>query len=571
MKKVGKVKKIDFSRKRLSSMADNFYNEGKYLSALKFAYKEASEYGMDIDVFIRLADIYEGMNLQGMALNWWFRCLDSAELDDLPDIYEGIAVNFLAMGQESQAAYYYNKLIDSDDTIPEEVKLDIAEAFSNSPKDKFRFSYPPELVDYSEELKSGAKALKAGNCKSAIEILSSVSKESKQYVQAKEMEAVARLLAGEVKEAEEACQALLAVEPNDVRALATLAAVYLEQGRKEESKALAYRLSEMDSDDADELYKIATVCCENELHEAAYKKFKILDQKTPYDGRVLYFKGVSAYKCGKIECAIEALNELCTIYPDAAVAKYYLAELHRYQNEGGDAPELIYFYHLPQEERENRCSLLIHMSKCAREEAELFAFLAMQENYFEWCFDEMDGGDHELQYLALVAAVKAGIDGFLRRVLLDYEVLDVLKLETLRMLIERNEEMEIGVVLCSIYKRLFLPRISIGRKRRKKFIEAFAKVASKFIVIKETYGERLKRAAEALYRALEGYNSLDLVDNPDDCACAIYMLAGLKELGDNPEVIAAAFEANVDRVKVLLSAAVSNDFGVKKENEDETY
>jgi hypothetical protein len=122
------------------------------------------------------------------------------------------------------------------------------------------------------------------------------------------------------------------------------------------------------------------------------------------------------------------------------------------------------------------------------------------------------------------------------------------------------------LVLCNIYKRLYLPRITIGRKRRKKFLEAFSKVASKFIVIKESYADKLKAAAEALYHALEQYDSLDLVDNSDDCACAIYMMAGLKELGKDPALIAAAFEANVERVKVLLSAAVSSGFGVKKEN-----
>lgn len=569
MKKEGKVKKIDFSRKRFSHMADKFYNEGKYFSALKFAYKELNEYGGDGETFARLADIYEGMNLQGMAINWWFRFLDVADIEDLPDVYEGIAVNFLAMGQENQAAYYYNKLIDADESIPEETKLDIAEAFSTSKKDKFRFAYPPRLADYSEELKIGSKALKAGDCKKAIEQLSKIEKGSKQYVQAKEMQAVAYLLARDTTSAEQACQDLLEVEPDDVRALATLAAVYLEQGRAEESKALAYRLSKMESDDPDELYKIATVCCENELHEAAYEKFKILDAKTPYDGRILYFKGVSAYKSGKLEVAIDALETLCAIYPDAEVAKYYLNALRTYKMEGGDAPELIYFYHLPQEEREHRCSLLIHMGKCAKDEAELFALLALHDGYFGWCFDEMDGGDHELQYLGLMTAARVNADEFIRDVMLDYEVLDVLKLETLRMLIERNEEMELGIVLCSIYKRLSLPRISIGRKRRKKFIEAFAKVTSKFIVIKESYGEKLKRAAETLYRALERYDSLDLINNADDCACAIYMLAGLKELGNNPAVIAAAFEANADRVKVILSAAVSDAFDVKKEDGDE--
>ena len=61
-------------------------------------------------------------------------------------------------------------------------------------------------------------------------------------------------------------------------------------------------------------------------------------------------------------------------------------------------------------------------------------------------------------------------DEFLQEVLLDFEVADVLKVETLRMLIERNEDMEVGLVLCNIYRRVPIYRIKIGRKRRKKFI-----------------------------------------------------------------------------------------------------
>ena len=568
MKKDGKVKKIDLSRKRLAWIADKYYNEGNYISALKIAYRELDAFGGDGDVFVRLSDIYEAMNLQGMAINWWLRFLDVAEFEDLPDIYEGLAVNYLALGQESASAYYYNKLIDADETIPEETKLDIAEAFSTAKKDKFRFVYPPRLADYSEEMKIGSKALKAGDCKRAVEEFSKVEKGAKQYKQAKEMQAVAYLLAGNTEEAEKTCEELLSVAPDDVRALATLAAVYLEQERKEKSKEIACRLAEMTSEDPDELYKIATVCCENGLHESAYQKFRILDKKTPYDGRILYFKGVSAYKSGHLAEALSAFETLCTIYPDAEVAKYYLKALREHKEEGADAPELIYFYHLPQEERERRCNILLHIGSYSKDEAQLFGLLALHDGYFRWCFDEMDGNDHDLQYLGLMTAVHVRADEFIQEILLDYEVADVLKIETIRMLLERNEENEIGLVLYSIYKKIFLPRITLGRKRRKKFVEAYAKLASKFIVLKDSYGEKIKTAAETLYSALAHYESLDLVDNVDDCACAIFMLTGLKELGRDPQVIAAAFDANVDKVKVLLSAAVSREFDVKKDEKD---
>ncbi len=568
------VKEIDFSRKRLAKTADNYYNEGKYLSALRFAYKEMEQFGGDPDVYARFADIYEGMGLQGSAINFWFKFLDIAHEDDLPDVYEGLAVNFLAIGNESQSAYYYNKLIDADDTLPDETKLDIAEAFATHKKERFRFVYPPSLADYSKEVSLGSKALKNGDCRRAIDEFSKVERGSKEYASAKEMQAVAHLLAGETDEAEHVCKLLLQDEPTSIRARATLAAVYLEQGKKDESFKIAKVLSEEEQTETDDLYKVATVCCENDLHDEAYRKFEKLGKKMPYDGRMLYFKAVSAYKSGRSQEAEKTLDELCTVYPDAEVAKYYLRALREYNvlKENGEdvtAPEFTYFYHLPQEERENRCSALLKIGDSPKDEAQLFGLLALHDGYFSWCFDEMDGGDHDLQYLGLVTAVHVRADEFIRDVLLDFEVADVLKVETIRMLLERNEDDEFGVVLCSIYRRVPLFKINIGRKRRKKFLEAYAKIASKFVVISDMHGERIADASESLYEGLMQHDALDLIDNVDDCACAIFLSAGLKELGDDPVRIANAFDADLEKTRRILDSATGKNDTSMEKNSDE--
>ena len=560
--KKGNVAKIDFSRSRLASQADKYYNEGNYLAALRLAYKELSIYGGDGDVYARFADIYEMMGLHASAINWWFRFLDEAEEQDLPDIYEGLAVNYLNLGNETQSAYYYNRLVDTDASLPEETKFDIAETFSKNKHSNFRVTYPPELADFSQEMDVGAAALKMGDCERAIDTLSAVEKGSKDYPAAREMQSIAYLLGGDTENAKAVCQELLAEKPDDVRILSTLAAVYMEEGNAEESRAIALRLCDIPLTNTDDIYKVATVCCENELHEQAYKKFLEMEEKTPYDGRMLYFKAVSAYKCGLIEEAEQAFDTLCTIYPDAEVAKYYLRGIRAYKaeiengNENAEKPpEPNYFYHLPQEERELRCHTLVRMGECEDSEAELFGLLALHDGYFRWCFDEMDGTDHDLQYLALASAERVRADGFIREVMLDCEVLDVLKIETLRMLFERNEEMEIGIVLCHLYRLLTLLPIKIERKRRKRFIEAYARVASKFVVISDTHGKKLKDGAEKLYFALKENEGLDLVKSSDDCACAILLYSGLKEMRGGVESIAAAFDANPDKVRALLAAA----------------
>lgn len=550
--------------------ADKYYNEGNYIAALRLAYRQYDLYGGDGDIFTRLSDIYEGMGLHASAINWWYRFLDIAETEDLPDIYEGLAVNYLNMGNEAQSAYYYNQLVDSDATLPEETKLDIAEAFSKDKRERFRFVYPPRLADFSKEIDMGSHALKLGDCKRAVQVLDRVEKGSKDYAHAKEMQAVAHLLAGEDKRAENICTELLAETPDDVRVLATLAAVYLEQGRTEESKQIALKLFSLPQENAEDLYKVATVCCENGLHEQAYEKFAQLEELHRFDGRMLYFKAVAAYKCGKLKEAEHAFDDLCSVYPDAEVAKYYLRALRR-RNDGekndSDAPS--YFYHLPQEERENRCRSLIRIGNSPKDEAQLFGLIALHDGYFRWCFDEMDGADQDLQYLALVTAVHVRADEFIREVLLDCEVADILKIETLRMLCERNEDIEVGAVLCHIYRRLFMPKIKIGRKKRKKFIEAYAKIASKFVVVNDDYGKKLKVTAESLYAALEKHESLDLIENADDCACAIFLLAGLKELGSDPKGVVEAFHANEEKVRALTAVARGDRYGGTKAEYEE--
>lgn len=569
--KKGKVLKIDYSSKRLAKAADDYYNRGKHISALRFAYRQYELYGGDFDVYERFADIYEAMGLHGSAINWLYRMLDIAVEEELPDIYESLAVNYLNLGNEKQSAYYYNLLLDVDDTLPPEAKMEIVSAFSKDKRDKFHFVYPPELADYSAELDAGARALKNGDVQGVIASLSEIPKGAKDYAHAMEMQAVAKLLSGDPKEAERICEELLQDDPNDVRVLATLSAVYLEQGRKEESHALAERLSKLPLTETEDLYKVATVCCENELHGQAYEKFVEICKRTPYDGRTTYFKAISALKSGKRKEGEAALDALCTVYPDAEVAKYYLRELRANEE---TIPETTYFYHLPQEEREARCKTLIHIGNAPKDEAQLFGLVALHDGYFRWCFDEMDGADHDLQYLGIITAAHVRADDFLSEVLLDSEVLDILKIETLRLLYTRNEDIEIGIVFCHTYRRVRLLPVKLGRKRRKRFVEGYAKVASKFALMNGKYAEKLRETTEKLYTTLERFDSLELVNSDDDCACAIFLYSGLKELGKDIEYIAKAFDANAERVKEILSITMIEEEVLQerkaRENKNET-
>ena len=539
---------------RLQRMAEKSYSEGKYIPALRFTYEAIEEGGEDVNAYFRMADIYENLGLQTYAIKWLYKSLPICNEEDLPDVYEGLAVNYLNLGNEGASAYYYNRLIGVDDTLTAENKLEIAQAFSREQKDFLRFVWPPRLADYSKEMEDGAKALKSGNCRAAIAQYSKVGKGNKDYIDAKRMQAVAELLDGNHLGAELICNEVLEEAPEEIQTLATLAAVYLEQGRMEESLALARRLVTMKPTTIEEEYKIATVCCENGMHAEAYAIFLRLEEKMAYDGRMLYFKAVSAAKSGHLDIAEKTLDKFCTLYPDASVGKYYLREVRKIlDGEEDTTSSFTYFYAVPKAAKELICQTLISLGKMPSAQASVFACSDDFVQDLLWCFDEMDGMDQDLQYVALMVAEHVRADAFLRDKLLDFEVSDLLKVETLRALYERNEGDTFSIVLCNIYRSLHLRRIKIGKKKRKKFLGGYARVASKFAIIASSYGGKLQRAAERLYRAVEALELTELFESEDDVACAIYLASGLKELGNDATQIAEAFDADVQKVKVILS------------------
>ncbi len=558
------TKKITLNVKRAFALADSFYEAGAYERALEWAFKALMGDAFDYleerrDAYVRIVDCYEAMGLNSSAISWLYAWLHEAneeeELEDLPDIYEGLAVNYLNLGKETQSAYYYNKLIDVDATLPPEAKLEIAETFSKPKKSGFHFVYPPKLADYSKVMEQGSRALKEGNGQRAVEYFSQVEKGAKEYASAQEMQAVAHLLSGETDKAQAVCEGLLEDKPDDVRALATLCAVYLEKGETGKSKRIAETLCQMRVTDSDEIYKVATVCCETGLHEEAFQRFCLLEQDTPYDGRALYFKAVSAWKCGRYADAEKTLDKICMAYPYAEVAKYYLTALREYRNavELGEIATLpvepSYFYCLPQEEREFRCKQLIQITKEGLRSSCLYEDI---EKWVRWCFDEMDGADHDLQYLGMLVAYKCEMEDILQEIALNPEVLDAFKIELLRLRYEENVQRSLDCVLCDIYREFTLLPIKVGVKRRKKFVNAYAKVASKFAVINDAYGKKLQVGTETLYRDMQERGILETVDNEDDLACAVFVSAGIKEVYGSFDAVCAMLDGNPENVQKLL-------------------
>ena len=551
MRKDDKIQKLDFSDEFLLDSASRRLDAGDYFGALTMLNKRNGMYEKNCDASVLAADIYEGMGLYGLAVDAWFHFLDTCNEADFPEGYEGLAVNYMNMGSEAQSAFYYNKLIATDEEMPAESKLEIMRMFAKPAKPRLRVVYPPEEADDTESVQKGVFYLKTGQLSEAKDAFSDIEKGSPNYAAARGLSAVCSLLQGNSKLAEEECLHILEENPDDVQALSTYSAVLSEQGRDEESRRIALRLARVQTDSTDELYKIATVLCENDLDAEALKVLSRLKEKLPYDNNILYFYAVAAYRTGEREAAIDALDRLCTIYPHAAVARYYLTRMREARDSGAKV-ETTYYYRVPQAEYDTVKNFLTAVSAASPEEAAQVALLPEMDEFLWIAFDEMDGRDAKLQEVALKVADQCRLDSFIRDILLDYQGNDGMKLEILETLAARNEENSFGTVLGHIYKEFFTHKIGIGGRKYKPFMKAFSVVYSRYGLLGEENERKLCAAAEETYRALADREAWDYMDETAELACVIYREAHLRDGERTIGAMAQLFDAKEPVVKDIL-------------------
>lgn len=564
-----KVVKFDLSAETLLDIAEKKLDEKDYVGALRVLRKSVERNGATVDEYEVFADIYDEMELFEMSADYWFRFLDSCSEEEAVDAYEGLAACYYNLGNERQAVYYYNLMIE-DKYVSTENNIEMGELFSAPSRRPFRIVYPPQEADYTGELDAGLRALRGGDYVRADEFFSSVPPEAESYPNAQNFLALSKLMQGKTDEAEEICVRQLRKDENNIPLLATYAAVLTEQGRSAESRAAAQKLAAMPVSSADELYKVATVCCENKLYEEAYEKFCMLEKQVSYDLTLLYFKAVAAFKCGKVKESLAGFAKIIDIFPDAAVARYYFGEIRRYAEEGGDAPETAFFYRLPANEREARVKLLSALADIPQ--ADLRSFLSDIDilEYIEWCFDEADGMDLELMLLGMRLAVRAGMDDFVRDMLLESGLNDLVKVEGARYLAERNRSFTAGVVLSDFYRRVSFVKLNVGRAKHAKFLHAYALCFARFALLGDGTSEEYKASAERIYAALERASKLESVSDEASLACAIYFITSKNALRRTQEVL-QMMKGNGERVAEILhtvNADVEKEIAASSEGKE---
>lgn len=544
---------IDLSDDRLIAIAADLIDDHNYIGALKMLNKNAELNGNDEDSYMLYAEVFDDMGLYEKCVNGWFKYLDVSDYSDHADCFEGLAVNYMNLGNRHFSAYYYNKLLMETGDIDPDARETIVRDFLGEEENPLKVAYPPEKADCSDIIAEGVRLLKEGEYALAVEEFERIDERNQSYLTARNYIAMCKIIADKTEEAEQECERILDRYPDNVQAMTTLAAVKTEAGKTEEALTLAKKLLAAEVTDTDELYKIATVCCENKLHEEAYSIFsRLTGEGLSYDLSILYFKAVSAFNCGKYEECFDAFDTLLTIYPDAVTANYYYLEA-RGMHDRHEEKEMSYFYRMPQDQRESSLTMLAAFMRLPPSSALKLCNELDIADCVLWCFDEMEGKQgSELKNLATQAAIRARLDDIVRDILLDAFLPDELKIEGLTALAERNEDNAFGTVICNIYKRVTVRRLQIGRLKRASFVRAYARLVAHFSILDDVNGERFALAAESLYEKLEREDRLDCAKDVSALAAAIYLLSPVREVGVNETTAAAFFGVNDQKIKKIL-------------------
>ncbi|MBD5631871.1 MAG: hypothetical protein HDP34_01390 [Clostridia bacterium] len=547
---MAKTMSIDLGADRLIAIACDMVDNHNYIGALKMLNKNAELDGNDEDSYMLYAEIFDDMGLYEKCINGWFKYMDVALADDLSECYEGLAVNFMNLGNEHFSAFYYNKLLFEADDIDAQTREGIVKDFMSVASNPLKFAYPPRLADVSDIISSGIDYMKSGEFEVAAEEFDKIDEENDRYLTARNYIAMCKIIDDKSDEAEQECLNILKKRPDDVQALTTLAAVKTEAGKREEALELAKKLLTLKLENNDDIYKIATVCCENKLHAEAYATFLKLTDELENDLNIMYFKAVSAFNCGKYEESFAAFDRLVTIYPEAVTARFYY-NAARAMVKSGEISELSYFYRLPQEVRESSLKMLAAYMRLSKAQARKLAAELDLSSCVKWCFDECEVKVGDLQYLAAQVAIKANLDDIVRDLLLNAFLPDRFKLDVLSSLAERNEFNCFGVVICNVYKRVTTQMLGIGADKRKSFLRAYARLVAHFSILDDEHGKEFAAAAEDVYQRLSENGKLAVAKDTDALCAVIYIRSGVREADVDGEKINSFFEVTDEKIKKI--------------------
>ncbi len=556
------VLKFDASAKAYKRLADKRLDEDDPEGALSLLLEAKGKTKYLLSIYYDIAEIYYEMGLYDYSLKYWFRCLDRAPKYEYEDIYNGIGACYYSLNNLTAATYYFNQqvLVSKDGTLY--VDDDILESIAKmaEPKEEFRVVYPPQAVDYGDTMRRGKSLMIRGENAAAREVFSTIPEGAQEYERAQLEISVAEFLEGDVDGAIARSQAVYEKNEHNVFAICNLSSMYKYKGSELLSGLYFSKLKEEDATSEDDLYKIATSCMEHKKYKRAAECFKKMLSDKPYDMQLMFLCGISQYNDGDFAAAKGTFGRILRITEtNPAALSYFRRADAALENGVKNFRPLPNFYRpFDDDEEENTRKL----SQLLKNRSEKGLAKAMKGQKFwdliDWSFSASDAEVRRCSCYLLALSDSRRAEEYLLDKLLDPTLPDDMKGYICELLVLKDFDKTVGIVLSNVYKKITFYALNVDWSGKGEvFIGAYALCVAKCIVTGDYDLRRIYDAAMAIYFSEEGAEKLR--EASENAVAALMFLRSGVEKVFSVEECAELFHCTAKDLRALIEATEKSE------------
>lgn len=517
-----KVIRLEENASTYIKFADKMVAEDNLIGALSML-KSARAFNKDLDVLVRIADVYADMGLIEISNRYWYQYMHVAPKEKISMAYEELGINYFYLDNLWATGFYFHKKIETDGFISKEgIDKEIIDFLSGDEFKKYayRVVYPPERADYSLETKSGKRALALGAFNEAVLMLEKIPERARTEENSDDL-TVAYFMSDDLESAEKESRRALSVYGESVWVYCNLSTIYGLKKDKEKSDFYYRKAISLTTGDRIESYKIMTCAIELEDHERVKNCLdKVLDER-PYEVAMLFFYGIAYINLGKYSLAVESLKKAYLLDNSDVIIEYYYQLAKQFESGEGEEKllPLKYEKRLPKKV-ESRWNARI---KYLLDQPQKFvASLKNADNLrlYRWCL--LYGSESTMRSLAYNLATLGGKTFYklAHEVLMLPEAGETQKRLMIYLLSMCGYKGKIGVVFGVFYKNYHTKRLACEKDLdNPQFLTAYALTMSKLVFTEIEDVEKIAKVTDKIYANLKG--KIDSTTTIEDLASLI--------------------------------------------------
>jgi len=321
-----------------------------YIHALNY-YRKAVEKDPDnLEYSLDLAEVFSEMGYYHESNLILFSILQKDP--SRVSCYFSIGCNFLGLQEYEKADYSLEKYLELDEHgyYYDEARSLLEALHSHEFYLDFFNDIDPDRNKSMELATKGKELLDKGEYKLAVRELEKAARKDPSLIFARNNLALAYFCIDDLDRAIEVSLDILADYPFNVHANCNLALFLYEKGDIEGSNYYMETVLNQNTDDPEEMYKIAVTLCEMGEHRKVNQLLKKLLQYKPYDINVLRYMAVSCFNLKKFKTAFKYWDKVEKINPNNTISSYYKHYVKSVMNNDREFSELPYHFQVPYDE-----------------------------------------------------------------------------------------------------------------------------------------------------------------------------------------------------------------------------